>query len=56
MVQALPYGEYDYVKKLDDEFATAGKNELGYFVDMDLQYTDIMKKKTRYLHLVRKLI
>ena len=45
MIQALPYGGYDYVISLDEIFTTANDSEIGYFVDEDLEYTDAIRKR-----------
>ena len=46
MIQALPYGGYDYVRKSSDEIlAAADESDFSHFVD--LEYTDTMKNERR---------
>ena len=48
MIQALPYGGYEYViVPLDLIFATETDSEIGYFVDVDLEHRLALKNKTR---------
>ena len=50
MIQGLSYGGYDNVIiTLDEIFATTDDSEFGYFVDVDLKYTESTRNKTNYI-------
>ena len=52
MIEALPFDRYGYVIFFSDEIlATADDGEIGYFVDVDMEHTDILTNKTRYFPL-----
>ena len=53
MIQSLPYGGYEFVFiSLEGIFATVDDSEIGYFVDVDLVYTDF--KETRFFPICPK--
>ena len=54
MSQVLPYGEFEFVDLpqqswgIEDILKTADDSEKGYFVEVDLEYPDSIKQKTKY--------
>ena len=49
MIQHLPYDEikFDENVKLEDILNTNDDSDIGYFVEVDLKYPDIIKEKTK---------
>ena len=52
MIQFLPYGDLEFVGVnqlgLEDILKTVDDSETGYFVEVDLEYPDSIKEKTKY--------
>ena len=50
MVQPLPYDEikFDRNVKLEDILNTPDDSDIGFFVEVDIKYPDIIKKKTKH--------
>ena len=49
MIEALLYGAFDFVIiSVYERFRTADYSEIDYFVDVDLEFTDISKNRTRF--------
>ena len=49
LVEALLYGAFDFVIiSVYERFSTADYSEIDYFVDVELEYTDISKNRTRF--------
>ena len=50
MSQPLPYGENKFDKnvKLNDILNTPDDSDIGYFVEVDLNYPDNIKQKTKH--------
>ena len=50
MSEPLPYGEikFDNNVKLEDILNTPDDNNIGYFIEFDLKYPDIIKEKTNH--------
>ena len=45
VVQTLPYARFIYLTlPLDEGLATASDSKIGYFVDVDMEYTVTIKK------------
>ena len=54
MFQVLSYGGFEYViRSWDEGPATADVGANDFFIDVDLEYTDTTKTKTRYFPLCR---
>ena len=50
------YGHPDlYVNKLEDIFITSDDSDIGYFVEVDLRYTDEIKEKIKHFPLLQKI-
>ena len=55
MIQPLPYDEIGmwhahpdlYMKKSEEFLVTPYDSDIGYFIEVDLKYSDIMKAKTK---------
>ena len=50
MSEALPYDEikFDNNVELEDILTTPDKNDIGYFIEVDLKYSDNIKEKTKH--------
>ena len=57
MPQPLPYDELKFDKsvELEDILSTPDDNDIGYFVEVDLTYSDNLKQKTKIFHLLLKM-
>ena len=50
MSEPLPYDEiqFDNNVKLEDMLNTTDDGDIGYFIEIDLKYTDNIKEKTKH--------
>ena len=57
MSQPLPYDEikFDNNVKVENILNTPDDSDIGYFVEVDLKYTDKIKEKTKHFHLLLKI-
>ena len=63
MSQPLPYDEIEmwhghpdlYMNKLEEILITPNDSDIGYSIEVDLIYPDIIKEKTKTLHFVQRI-